>query len=217
MKKTIVLMALALIMVSAVFAALPADKETQVVLDLSTDPTYVMAVTANANRAEEDSKTLTHVSEIDLGYDKDDEARPITYPADKTYYVSYRFYETENVKLTMELSGDMLLENKTADVATAAQRIGYTVTLAKDDDAKENSKNEAPATATLSSKTDAGVAKDITSLVATNKVGQVDFDNFKLNISSGANAKSTTADTSVVGKELGKYTSTITLSVISND
>lgn len=208
MKKTLVILLIALIAVTSVFAATKktTDKETQVVLNLEKDPNYVIAVTENANRAVKTSKTLTHVSQIALGYDNDDDAKPITWTTDKTYYVSYRFLETENVKIQVALSGDMLLDGKTSATAKASEKISYKLTLAKDDAAKEDSVNATPTTTEiLSSDT---TTHDITTLANVTEIGDVKFDNFKLNIAANT-------DTSVIGKELGSYAATITLSVVS--
>lgn len=218
MKKTIVLMVLALIMVASVFASdriayanLPAEgKETKVFIDLDKDPSYVMAITKNENRAQKDSQTLTHVDEIELTWDKTDENRPITYTVDGTYYVSYRFLETEAVKVKMKLSGDMVLKGKTAANAEDSERIPYSVTIAKDDAAVAESANAEPETVTITSKDTE--KHDIITIAEAEYIGDITFDNFKFNISSYTD-EAGLVHKNLAGKKIGYYSSTITLTV----
>lgn len=221
MKKTLVLITLALVMVASIFASertpyanLPEEGETtKVFIDLDKNPSYVLAVTQKADRAKKDSTTLTHVDEIELSWDKDDENRPITYTTDGTYYVSYRFLETEAVKVKMQLSGDMILKGKTNADAEDTERIPYSVTIAKDDAAITDSANAEPETVTITSKDTE--KHDIITVAETEYIGDVTFDNFKFNIASYTDGNGVSHN-NLAGKKVGYYSSTVTLTVEAN-
>ncbi len=217
MKRLFAITVLVLVMAASIFAAertpydnLPDAQSTKVVLDLDKNPSYVMAVTAKADRATEASTVLSHVDEIALGYDSTDETRPVIYTVDGTYYVSYRFLETEAVKLKIQLSGDMVIKGKTDTTAADDERIPYSVTIAKDDDAIASSVNAEPETLTVDSKDK--TKHDIATLEEVNKLGIVSFDNFKFNVTSYTGADGVVQNT-LKGKKIGYYTSTVTLTV----
>lgn len=220
MKKLLVITAMTLVMIASIFAAdrtpyenLPSSQETQVVLDVDKNPAYVMAVTKKADRAAETSTSLTHVDEIALGYDDTDETRPITYTVDGTYYVSYRFLETEAVKLKIQLSGDMVIKGKTDATADDDERIPYSVTIAQDDAAITSSANAVPETLSVNSKDK--TKHDIATVEEVNHIGEVIFDNFKLNIASYTDDDNKVYNT-LKGKKIGYYSSTVTLTVEAN-
>ncbi len=203
MKKSIVLIALILIAVTGIFASayetLPEDKTTDVTLTLSQEPSYVMAITKKANKATEDSTALTKEDSIALDYAKD-ETLKISYTTADTYFVSYRFFESEKVALKMALSGDMTLGGKAT--TDSSEKIPYQVTISKNGDVTPD---------TTSIKSDDTAAHTIETVDAADVKGKVDWNNFEFNIVAFDENSDTVKD-----KKIGSYKATITLSVVAN-
>ena len=246
MKKSIIVLALALLMVGSVFAdtkteartpavstaivdtkdadgevqavgtstplasATDAKKkaDTSVFVNLELTPIYYTAITSK-----DVSSTITkdnyddatgdnlHVQDIKLNVDKDKLRLLVTNEAPvQTYYVSYFFYEnTENVKLTATLSGNL---TTTADVGTGdtdsskySKEIKYTATIGTDVLNSDGSGTN-------------GKTKAIATVPSTRVLGKATKASLQLII-----APANVADNNIANNVAGYYESTITLNL----
>ena len=239
MKKSIIVLALALLMVGSVFAATynpvavvadkdaddatrattlstatSANKNTQsdVVIQLHQYPIYVVAVTeddltgkvTNTNY----STDVKHVSEIELEADKD----TWIIEDSKTYYFTWFFYEnTENVKFTVELEGDMKLQDNTTATGdnsdNAKTTIRYQVNI-KSADYSDSATDETKDVTLTSSGTSAIQSAIIKRKPATNLIGDYDSKSYAFTVTR-------VGDETVQNNIVGKYKSDIKLTIES--
>lgn len=218
MKKSLILIAIALMVIVPVFAAekekgeLGYESKTDVVTEVALQPEYYYTVTAAALDTESvpgdlvDQKTITLTRAENSKRLSDSD----------TYYVSYKFIENEPVSLKIKLSGymepvDASNNTDTERSKNTKNRIPLTVTVAANTDSYDESvftndtkpENVTTKAVTLTS---AGTKEGtIVSYTESSKtVGDTRWNSAALNIKQ-------TADTTLDGVELGKYLATITL------
>ena len=248
MKKSIIVLALALLMVGSVFADSTANKtstatkttaepitasakdvkdttttplkdltnkseDTKVYVDLKLYPIYYAAITQSdvssklSKETDFTQDTYKHVTAIDLGVDLDNYT--IEGTTSGSYYLSYFFYEnTETVKLTVRLSGDLTTkDNRTATDKTKNPNAKFTIPY------KVDITKSATETVTLVSSSNTignteytvKLSEDITTKPSTMVLGSYEKASYELNI--------TPLVTDMTNNIAGLYESTITLAL----
>ena len=221
MKKSIIIIAFAILMVASVFAdgTLPADKTTDVVLNLTKNPTYVFAITNGAFQSssiktnDPSTTTMTHEGTITLSRNT---TKVLDVDSVSTYYFSYFFYEYDGVTITLSINGN--LKNQTSYETSAAteNEIPYYLTIAAGSDHTEQTsgsttdKTWSDDTKLDSTATDDADKKFSVPYTETTKLGVYRWASLQLTI-----APQVTTDT-LKGKVKGNYKSTITLAVTAS-
>ncbi len=203
MKKTIIIIALAILMVVSVFADTTKDtKNTTVILTLERDPTYKVAITKTPLDTTSSPSTVTkdtdlsHVSEINLEYTKD--TLKFAQNTSDTFYLSFLFYDYADVKLGMKIDGPLTREDVTTE--TDDDKIYYKVTVETGSDNKSVSITGFELTANGTKE-----KADIVTYQDTKKMGEIRYASLKLTVGP------TSDDQTVEGKIVGTYKSTITI------
>jgi hypothetical protein len=218
MKKSLILIAIALMVLVPVFSEekvkgeLGYESKTDVVTEVDLQPEYYYTVTAAALDTESvpgdlvDQKTITLTRAENSKRLSDSD----------TYYVSYKFIENKPVNLKIKLSGYMLpvKSDNTEDTTRSGNdknKIPLTVTVAVNQDSydatvfPEGSTPDHVSTESVTL-TSAGTkeATVVSYKTASNTVGDTRWNSAALNIKQ-------TEDSTLDGVELGKYLATITL------
>ncbi len=232
MKKSLIFIAIALITVSALFAAdttvykgydaaeatpylnssadgstkaIDGKTDTELVLQASKSPIYRFGITEGAISGAVDYKTkeIVNTETITLSRNKDN-----NYKIDdvSSYDLTYIFYEYDKVELALSLSGDLKHDGKYKS-DDASSYIPYTVTItgAKDKDAAGTEQDAVAGGSLSSSDTN---TKYTVNYESTDKLGQMRYCSLPLTISTG--------DSEILkDKYAGKYTATITVTAKS--
>ena len=212
MKKSIIVIALALLMVGSLFAevkdTLPATVSTTVELNLQLDDKYSFGVT----KAVVDADYVTKLAEgaksaiastdivdtIDLSYDKTTyEIEETTTDADgNTLYVSYLFTEYSKCKLSMYIN-QPLTSTKVNSTTSKVDTINYTASFRA-----AGSTGDYTAVSSSTAK-DASSAIEVTTIsTAATKIGEHVQGSYELKITGNETLENKVAD---------KYTSAIVL------
>ncbi len=219
MKKTIVIITLALLAVVSIFAdTLPANKTTTVLLELKQKPTYVFAITNGAFTSESiqttdpSTTTMDHTNEITLSRNT---TNVLNVDSVSTYYFSYFFYEYEGITITLSIDGNLKNQTTYAEDDKDANEIPYNLTVASGNDNTEDSNitsehTWSDNTVINSTATEADNRKFSVQYSATTKLGVYRWASLQLTI-----APQVTTDT-LKGKVKGTYKSTITLAVTAS-
>lgn len=205
MKKSIIIIALAILMVASVFAdtTTQTTNSTEVLLTLVRDPKYKVAITKTALDVTTSSTVtkdteLTHVDKITLSYSKD--TLKFAQNTSDSFYLSFIFYDYATVSLNMKIDSPLTRYVDTTPQTTNDDKIDYkvTVTTAKDNKSTDITGFELTANGT-SEKT------GIVTYTDTTKMGEIRFASLGLTVGP------TSADQTVEGKIEGTYKSTITI------
>ena len=205
MKKSIIIIAFAILMVASVFAdTSQATNTTEVLLTLAKDPKYKVAITKKALDVTTTPTTVTkstdlnHESTITLNYDND--ALKFAQNTSDTFYLSFIFYEYATVTLSMKINDPLTrYEGETAKTSDD-EKIDYKVTVEKAND------NKATEISGFDLTSNGTATKDeVVKYTDTTKIGEIRFASLKLTVGP------TSDDQTVEGKIEGSYKSTITL------
>lgn len=196
MKRILLFLFLIILSLPLQSATVGESSSVTIVLILQRDPKYEVGLTFKPIDADTEISTITDISmkEIDnqLVLNKD-------------YYLSYRFYEFNSVKLTMSLSGDLKYTGKTSNW-DSTELIPYTLTLSKTDGTlvKQFSSSDTDEIVILNTKDikDTSVVNGRATLI-----GQSVEDSYKINLYS---------NTDSALYRMGEYKASITLSLINN-
>lgn len=220
MKKTIVIITLALLAVVSVFAdtTLPDPITTTVLLELKQKPTYVFAITdgaftsASIETDDPSTTTMTHTNEIAL---KRNETKVLNVDSVNSYYFSYFFYEYDDITITLSIDGNLKNQERYEEADKEANEIPYKLTVEAGHDNNEEASTPYDhtwdtATVIDSTATSDDSRKFSVTYTGTSKLGVYRWASLQLTI-----APQVTTDT-LKGKVKGTYKSTITLSVTSS-
>ncbi len=225
MKKSIIVIALALLVVASLFAetvspvsgsqAVNKDVTTVIELTLAKTPTYIFGIKNGAFSASDittsnvPSTTIENTDKISFERKTAAEGNILDIKAVDAYYLSYLFYEYDDVTLTMTLSGNLM--NTTA---SSTDEIPYLVTVGTsspvDNDQDENTSS------LTQGKLDSSDSKKLswsTSLTGTDKLGQYRWASLQLTIEPKNTSTTGTKVPTLKGIDEGTYQSTITLNV----
>ncbi len=205
MKKSIIIIAFAILMVASVFADVTqATKKTEVLLTLKKDPKYKVAITKTALDVSTTTTTvnketdLDHVDKIELEYLKD--SLKFRQKDSDTFYLSFLFYEYATVTLSMKINAPLTRYEGDTAKTTDDDKIDYKVTVEKANNNMSVEISGFDLTANGTSTKD-----EVVKYTDTTKIGEIRFASLKLTVGP------TNADQTVKGKIEGTYKSTITL------
>ncbi len=215
MKKTIVIITLALLAVVSVFADLPVNKTTTVLLELEKKPTYVFAITNDAfdsiaiETNDPSKTTMTHTDQITLSRNA---TKVLDVDSVSTYYFSYFFYEYDGITITLSIDGNLKNQTSYETSVAAENEIPYNLIVAAGSDNTEGSSTDKSLeTKTLNSESSTDTDKKYSvSYTKTDKLGVYRWASLQLTI-----APQVTTNT-LKGKVKGTYKSTITLAVTAS-
>ena len=241
MKKTITVITLALLMVASLFAETYVPKTagnteasgnstttTKVQLTIDKTPTYIFGINKNASITIDTknvpSTKIDNTDTIELTrYTATDSGKNVLdVKPNAEYKLSYLFYEYDAVTLTMSLSGNLKLSGSTGDNVTdnsSADQIPYLVEVKSSAEKDQDNNTTKTSTAVTLDSTATTTTWSTTGYIATTKLGQYVSSTLALTISPKFSTESTTSSNQVPtlkGKNVGTYTSTITLTVTAN-
>ena len=224
MKRTIIVITLALLMVASIFAdatktkfsasevaAGTASVSTTVELDLQKTPTYIFGITTGAlsgvNSTDPSATAITNTDTIAFT------RSALTFKDSvNNYYLSFVLYEYDAVDVTLTLNGNMK-HSGYASAATADKanyEIPYTLTVAAGKDTNQNGDNPSSFEAkTLKSDSTTENVWEAEYSTPTTKLGEYNWATLKLTFAS-------TSDTALNGKATGKFSNTVTIKIASN-
>lgn len=205
MKKTILTILLALLLLVPVFAkeskTVSGSETINLVLNLSFEPNYFFGVTTTKLTGYETSLS-SFTDKIELQRDDNDTLK--LQESSSEFFFSYVFKEFENVQMTLKLNGDLVTEKLNGDLVTdtgddATKKIAYSVNFTK------SGYNDTEDLQSIAS-------RDSTEHVlckhnATDKIGDI--------VRGSIGFKIAPTDTSIKGKVKGDYSTTLTLSIKS--
>ena len=203
MKKTILTILLALLLLIPVFAkesqTASGSEEITLKLNLAFDPKYYFGVTANKLTGNETSLS-SFTDKIELQRDDNDTLK--LQESSSEFFFSYVFKEFENVQMTLKLNGDLVTD--TGDDATdtgddATKKIAYSVNFTKTGYNDTSDLQAIPSS-------DNG-QHTLCKFNATEKIGYTERGSIGFKIAP--------TDTSIKGKVKGDYSTTLTLSIKS--
>lgn len=211
MKKSIILIALAILMVASAFAADPTPVTTEVQLQLKLTPIYSMGITTKEYTSEIydalDDKTQIKTDDIVKDNLSTSALILMTYDT-STYklnnrtglYVTYIFTEYNKCTLSMKIDTPLTCTTK-ADTASNYDTIPYQATVNVSTTAAADNKT------VEDNNTDVELIKYT---AAATKIAEAVYDSFELTLGP----KST--ETDLKGKYIGLYTSNIILTLTEN-
>lgn len=196
MKKTILTILLALLLLVPVFAeeskTVSGSETINLVLNLSFDPNYFFGVTTTKLTGNETSLS-SFTDKIELQRDDNDTLK--LQESSSEFFFSYVFKEFENVQMTLKLNGDLVTD--TGDDAT--KKIAYSVNFTK---SGYNDTEDLQSIASSDS-----IEHVLCKHNATDKIGDI--------VRGSIGFKIAPTDTSIKGKVKGDYSTTLTLSIKS--
>lgn len=196
MKKTILTILLALLLLIPVFAeesqTASGSKEITLKLNLAFDPKYYFGVTANKLTGNETSISAFD-NEITLERSTEDALK--LKESSSEFYFSYVFKEFENVQMTLQLNGDLKTEGGNDETKKIAYSVNFTKTGYNDTSDLQ---------AIPSSDSD---KHTLCKFNATDKIGYTERGSIGFKIAP--------TDTNIKGKVKGNYSTTLTLSIES--
>ena len=227
MKKSIIVIALALLALASVFAktATPKDSSTTAVSDnvttiveltLTKTPTYIFGIKEGAFTAEKITKNdvpSTTIENTDKIYFKRytaSEGNILDVKAVDGYYLSYLFYEYDDVTFSMSLSGNM----KNTTTTSSKSEIEYLVTVGSDSPVdNDQDGNTTSLTQGKLDSSDSSMLTWSTKLDKTEKLGQYRWASLQLTIEPKNTSSTGSKVPTLKGIDEGTYQSTITLKV----
>lgn len=197
MKKTILTILLALLLLIPVFAeesqTASGSEEITLKLNLAFDPKYYFGVTANKLTGNE-----TSISAFDneITLERSTENALKLKESSSEFYFSYVFKEFENVKMTLQLNGDLITDGGDDETKKIAYSVDFTNPITVDSgnlttiESSDNSKH------------------DLCKYTATDKIGYTERGSIGFKIAP--------TDTNIEGKVKGNYSTTLILSIKSS-
>ena len=230
MKKSIIVITLALLMIASIFADSTTQSvsgnlvsgsksvTTEVVLTLTKTPDYAFGITTGAFTAasidsSDASKTsITHNKKVTF---ERDTTNVLNLKSISTYYFSYFFYEYDGITLTMSVDGNLKNTKAYAASDASSHEVPYTITVAangKSDNTQTSGEKELSWTADTtiySSKGDVAGNRFTVDYEGTDKLGQYRWASLALTFAP------VKTDKTLEGIAEGSYLSTITLKVVA--
>ena len=228
MKKSIIVIALALLVVASLFAKTATPKAstttvndsvtTVVELTLAKTPTYIFGIKNGAFSASDittsnvPSTTIANTDTISFERKTAAEGNILDVKSVDAYYLSYLFYEYDNVTLTMTLSGNLKnTSTSSSDEIPYLVTVGTSSPVDNDQDGTTSSLTQGDLDSSDSKK-----LSWTTSLESTDKLGQYRWASLKLTIEPKNTSTTGTKVPTLKGIDEGTYKSTITLTVTAS-
>ena len=219
MKKTLIVITLALLALASIFAAdatspsstLPASTSTQVTLKLDKTPKYIFGITKGAltKVEEKDPSTTSITNEENIALTR----TALTFKDSvDNYYLTFLLYEYEAVDVTLTLDGN--LRHPSYDTVSEAEKpdyeVAYTLKVSEGSD-KNQAGNSLKSfeEKTLKSNSSTENVWKVAYDAPTSKLGEYNWASLKLTFAS-------TSDTALNGKATGSFSNTVTVRIASH-
>lgn len=196
MKKTILTILLALLLLVPVFAeeasTTAGREEITLKLNLAFEPKYYFGVTSHPLTGNETSLS-SFTDKIELQRSDDDKL--FLKESSDTFYFSYVFEEYENVQMTLKLDGDLITDGGDDETKKIAYSVDFTNPITVDSgnlttiESSDNSEHV------------------LCKYTATDKIGKIERGSISFTIKP--------TDTNIKGKVKGEYSTTLTLAIES--